>query len=232
MIVLKQYAPRFGIPNSSPFCLKMEAYLRMAAVEYEVQTLDDPRKTPNGKLPLVKIDGEWIPDSAVIINTLRAKGIADLDAHLHDEQRAISLAFHALLEDRLYWALVFARWFEADSIPVIRDQFFDAVPKLMRNLVFKSVQKKLRRDAYGHGLMFHKPAQIYAFAEQDLAALSAYLGDKPYMMGEQVSSLDASAYGTLANILLATHSIKLTPIADKYPNLRAYTERMREQYWG
>lgn len=29
MIQLQQFAPAFGLPNASPFCMKLETYLRM-----------------------------------------------------------------------------------------------------------------------------------------------------------------------------------------------------------
>lgn len=32
MIKLHQLAPAFGLPNASPFCMKVETYLRMAGL--------------------------------------------------------------------------------------------------------------------------------------------------------------------------------------------------------
>ena len=33
-IALHQFAPCFGLPNASPFCMNVEAYLRLAGLEY------------------------------------------------------------------------------------------------------------------------------------------------------------------------------------------------------
>ena len=42
----------FSIPNLSPFCCKMETWLRIADVPYEVVPTTDPRKAPRGKRSL------------------------------------------------------------------------------------------------------------------------------------------------------------------------------------
>ena len=34
MIKLYQYSPAFGLPNASPFCMKLETYLRMAQLPF------------------------------------------------------------------------------------------------------------------------------------------------------------------------------------------------------
>ena len=36
MIKLYQFKPAWGLPNPSPFCMKVETYLRMAGLSYEV----------------------------------------------------------------------------------------------------------------------------------------------------------------------------------------------------
>ena len=44
MIKLYQFAPAFGLPNASPFCMKMETYLRMAGLPYELVNSGDVMK--------------------------------------------------------------------------------------------------------------------------------------------------------------------------------------------
>ena len=71
MITLYQFSPVWGLPNTSPFCLKVETYLRMTEVPYEIKFVMDPRKSPKGKLPVIKMNGETIPDSELIIDYLK-----------------------------------------------------------------------------------------------------------------------------------------------------------------
>ena len=60
MLQLHQFAPAFGVPNPSPFCMKLECFLRMTGISYETVLLADPRKAPKGKGPFVVDDGQRI----------------------------------------------------------------------------------------------------------------------------------------------------------------------------
>lgn len=82
MITLFQFPPAFNVPNVSPFCLKLETFLRLAGLEYQVKPVMDPRKGPKGKLPFITLDGKAIADTAIIMRTLQQYYEFDLDAGL------------------------------------------------------------------------------------------------------------------------------------------------------
>src|SRR5690348_4249172 len=68
-IKLFQFPRMFAIPNLSPFCCKLETWLRMARIPYEVTTAD-PRGAPKGKLPFIEEAGVRIADTSLIIEHL------------------------------------------------------------------------------------------------------------------------------------------------------------------
>jgi glutathione S-transferase len=75
-IKLFQFPRMFGIPNVSPFCCKLETWLRIAQVPYEVVDTPDPRVGPNGKLPFIEDAGMRIPDSSFIVDHLvKTRGV-------------------------------------------------------------------------------------------------------------------------------------------------------------
>ena len=78
-IVLHQFAPMYGLPNPSPFCIKLETYLRLAKLEYTVATLKGPPRSPTGKAPYIEIDGEVLCDSGLIVAELERPRAALLD---------------------------------------------------------------------------------------------------------------------------------------------------------
>ena len=82
----------FGIPNISPFCCKLETWLRIAGIPYEVEVTTNPRKGPPGKLPFVDDGGVIIADSTIIIDHLKRTRGVDPDAGLDASQRALALA--------------------------------------------------------------------------------------------------------------------------------------------
>ncbi|HNP25104.1 MAG TPA: Tom37 metaxin N-terminal-like domain-containing protein [Nitrosomonas sp.] len=102
MLKLYQFNRTWGIPNLSPFCCKVETYLRMADIDYEIVTALPPG-APKGKLPYVDDGGKIVADSHFILTHLRSS-YQDLDKHLDSSQQAASFAWQHLLEDHLFWS--------------------------------------------------------------------------------------------------------------------------------
>jgi glutathione S-transferase len=61
-IRLFQFPRLFSIPNLSPFCSKLETWLRIAGIPYDVVDTPNPRKSPKGKLPFIEDAGLRIGD--------------------------------------------------------------------------------------------------------------------------------------------------------------------------
>jgi glutathione S-transferase len=98
-IKLFQFPRVFGVPNVSPFCCKLETWLRIAGLPYEVVDTPDPRKGPKGKVPFIEDDGVRIGDSSLIIDHLvKTRGV-DPDARLDAVQRATALLAQRTLEE-------------------------------------------------------------------------------------------------------------------------------------
>jgi len=231
-VVLHQPPRRFGVPNPSPFCAKLETWLRMAEVPYRIVPVFDPRKGPKGKIPFVELDGETIGDSELIIAALAGRRGIDLDDGLSAEARGVAQALTRMMEEHLYWAAVHARWLEPAPFAVLKKAFFGRFPPVLRQLVPMIYERKLRQTLRSQGLGRHAPAEIYAKGARDLQALSDVLGAKPFFMGETPRGVDATAYGLLTNIIDIELETPLQPIARGFPNLVDYTARMRARYFA
>lgn len=70
MVILHQYPSVWSLPSLSPFCVKVETYLRMAAIPYQIVWQNNPRRGPKGKFPVLEDKGKMIPDSSFIIDYL------------------------------------------------------------------------------------------------------------------------------------------------------------------
>lgn len=226
---LKLYQfPRTGrLPNDSPFCLKAETYLRLAGLPYET-VVAPPFKSPTGKLPMLLDGAQKVPDSSAIVAHLETVlGPKALDASLSAAQRAQSHLLQRLVEEHLYWAMLWMRWLDEAGWPATRQAFFGSIPPGPRHLVGALVRRKLRRDVRGHGLGLHRREEIIRRATEDLAALSALLGEQPFFLGAEPHAVDASVYGFLGNMLGSELCTPLTEIAASYSNLVAYNARMQ-----
>jgi glutathione S-transferase len=233
MIQLYQFEPAFGLPNASPFCMKVETYLRMVALPFEVPpaSLRDLRNAPKGKLPYIKDGDKTLADSTFIINHLKQTYGDRLDGWLSAQQHAVALAFQRLIEENLYWALVHTRWVEPEGWAQTRVVFFAKMPAPLRWFVPSLARRGLIKQMHSHGMGRHSEAEIHAIGKRDITALADFLADKPFFMGDQPCSLDATAYGFLANLIWPPVESALKQHALKYPQLEAYCQRMRSRYY-
>jgi len=115
MITLFQFPPAFNVPNVSPFCLKLETFLRLSGLEYQVQHVTDPRKGPKGKLPFIKVEGQTVADTEIIIHDLQQRFALDLDAGLDARGRGWAVSITRLCDEHLAPLLVYFRWLEEDG---------------------------------------------------------------------------------------------------------------------
>ena len=135
MITLFQFPAAFNVPNASPYCLKLETWLRLAGLEYQVKVVSDPRKAPKGKLPYVRIEGEAIGDSEIVIRTLGERYGVTLDAGLDARGKGWARAITRLCDEHLYYLMLYFRWFDEDSWRVLKPVFFGSLPFGVRDAV-------------------------------------------------------------------------------------------------
>lgn len=230
MITLYTFGAAFDLPDPSPFVLKAMLLLKMAGLDYQ-ESRKGFRQAPKGKLPYIDDEGAVIADSTFIRCHIEKKYGFDFDAHLNAEQKAASWAFEKMCEDHLYWALVDMRWLDNNNFKKGPAHFFDAVPLPMRALVKKMVQRKVRKNLWAHGLGRHSQQEIVELAARDLSAIATWLGGKPYLFGDQPCAADASVFGMVASVLSPVFDSPIRAAAENHANLRAYRDRMMEQYF-
>ena len=227
MITLHQYRPAFGLPNPSPFCMKVETYLRMARIEFRLDNDASPMRAPRKKLPFIDDDGRVIADSALIIEHLKATRGDPLDGHLTAGQRSLALAFRRLIEEHLYWCGIYSRFVEDAGWALIRPAFFGGLPPLVCSILPPIARRMMAREAWQQGVGRHGAEEVYAMGCEDLDALSEFLASKSYFLGEQPTSLDATAYAFLANYLWAPIEFPLKRHGLSLGNLDGYCKRMK-----
>lgn len=232
MIELYQFYPAFGMPSASSFCLKVETYLRMVALPYRVVVVDRPGKSPRGKLPYIRDGRNEVADSSIIIDYLKSSYGDPLDSGLNDGQRALALATQRMVEESLYWSVLYSRWAEPQGWATLMPEFFRVLPAPIRPLIASLVRRKIIRDIRGQGRGLLSADELYAHATAELHALSTLLGAKPYFLGDRPTTLDATIYGLLAQVFFAPIPSPLKTAAESHANLKDHTVRIREEYFS
>lgn len=230
MIILYGFGTGFGLPEISPFVTKTEIQLKMAGLPYRKERAMPPA-SPKGQLPFIEDDGQAIADSTFIRAHLERKYGFDFDDGLDQRQRAQAWAFERMIEHHLYWALVGARWVDAENFAKGPAHFFDGAPEHRREKLREDAQFRVAENYLLSGLGRHAPDDDVDLAVRSLFALSVQLADQPYLMGDKPCGTDATAFGALAGILTPFFSSRLRERAGEFQNLAAYVDRLMLQYY-
>lgn len=229
MLKIYQFSPLWGLPNASPFCLKLETYCRLANIPYEVVNVNDPRRSPKGKLPHIQHGNKTIGDSELIIDYLK-QHYPDPDAHLSAEQKGIALAITRLCDEHLYWVALYSRWVDPNYWPILKANMFGKLPLFKRTMLELIYRRVLKNQIYQQGMGRHTPNEIYEFGIKDLKAIESLIKDKDYFFGDQITSIDATCFGFLANIIYPPMA---TPMQEFALNsaIKPYCDRIFQRYY-
>ena len=232
MITLYSFPGRGTIPSASPFCFKLEAYLRMTKREFRTVAPKLSNKAPKGKLPYIEDNGRLIADSGFVIEYLKKTYGDPLDSDMSAPDQAIAHAFRRMFEENFYWAMVHARWLDESNWAETKRQIFGDMPLLMRLIGPGFARKGLKKQIMGHGMGRHGQDEIYKIGLDDLRAASTHLGDKRYFMGDRMRTIDATVYPFVTGVLWSTGDSPLKSEAARLTNLKPYCERMHQEVFG
>lgn len=228
MITIYQPPRVWGLPCMSPFCSKLETYLKMTGIPYKTK-LSDFRSAPNGRIPYAEIDGEIVGDSSRIIGRLKSLYGDSLDQDLTQEQQATSLVIQRLFEDHLFRAVAWLRWSEEPSWHYVKGALAPFMPPVVGGMILKYVRKsfinELQMEPYSH-------EEIIELAKKDLEAFSQLLGDRPFVLGAKPHTIDATVYGFLIQLLDVPWESEVKTYATGLKNLSSYCERMKARFWA
>jgi glutathione S-transferase len=191
MLTLLTYPAGFGLFSLSPFCVKAAYLLQLSGKPWQRQDMNDPRKMPLQKLPVVKTNQRLVADSEAIRAWLESQG-ADFDPGLSDHQKAHSRALIRMADEHLYFHVVMDRWGNDDAWPTIRETLFHEVPWLIRRPVANGLRKNLLKGLRAQGIARFSTSQRLEILDRDLQSLAAILRDTPFLFGDKPTAADLS----------------------------------------
>lgn len=238
MITLYTSPSLWGLPSISPSCMKLETWLRMAKLPYNpvIVTTDNFELAPKGKVPFIDYQGKLIGDATLIIEMFKQKEGIDLDANLTATERAISLAFRRMLKENTYWGGIHIRYNMEENWrhyrEVIAKILFSDAPIEVWEPFIKEFRQTILSQMYGHGMGRHSAEEIVQITCADFQALSDFLADKPFFMGDQPTTLDATAYAYIGNIIKPPYTSPIVDYVLQLSNLCQHYERMTQKFFA
>lgn len=237
IVYLYQFSRTPLLPSISPYCLKVETWLRLAGIKYENVDHKAKFRSKKGQLPFVELNGEEIADSAFIIKELSEKYNKDLDAALTPEQKVVAYAMTSLIENHLSWVILWWRAKYPDSVIKgyqvnLQTVLNTRLPNPILNFCYKfTAGRKGMKKAKAHGIGVHSEEEIMELGKNDLRVLSDLLSDRPFFFGDEPTLLDVVAFANLAQIHFIDKEVA-HPLRDSmnesFPNLVGLVSRIKE----
>ncbi|KAK4314997.1 hypothetical protein Pmani_013752 [Petrolisthes manimaculis] len=227
MLVVHCPGPATHTPCVSSFVMKLRTFLRMAYIPYVLDHTEP--MGPRGLCPWVSWEGEVLTDSQLIINRLAATNDAwNLNRQLSETERAVARAFAVMVDEYLCWCL--REWrIKADNGRSLAE---DGGLSWYQRLLIPAYVLLRRWTLWEQGIGRHTHTQVQQSTRNVLHSLSHFLGDKPFLMGDEATEVDCSVFGQLASIVYNyTRSPYHSIITVEYPNLLQYVERVKARYW-
>ncbi|KAL0851986.1 hypothetical protein ABMA28_000260 [Loxostege sticticalis] len=238
VVYLYQFSRTPLLPSTSPYCLKVETWLRLAGIKYENVPHMAKFRSKKGQLPFVELNGEEIADSTFIIKELSEKYNKDLDAALTPEQRMVAHAMISMIENHLSWVILWWRAKYPDSVIKgyqvnLQSALNTRLPNPILNFCYKFTSgRKGMKKAKAHGIGVHSQDEIIEFGKNDLRVLSDYLSDRPFFFGDEPTLLDVVAFSNLAQLQFIDKDVA-HPLRDamneSFPNLVGLVSRIKER---
>lgn len=218
-----------GVPNFSPFAVKLETWLRINKIPFEI--VDFLGMSKKGQSPFIMFNEEEYPDSNFIIEYLSSYFSTSMENHLSNTDKAISRAFLKMIEENMSWSIFWYRYVQ-HFLDEYLEYFISEGDQDAKIKFAQSLGKGVETRAKSHGIGRHSNEEIYKIGSDDIRAISHFLGNKEFMMGDKPTVIDCCLFGFI---------IQITNVPIKFPmrevihneckNILSFVERMKSSYW-
>jgi glutathione S-transferase len=226
-LTLYQFPGPWDVFSASPFCAKLEAFLRWQQVPHKAVTVSRLKGAPKGKVPYIEDANGKRGDSNLIIDYLCSAYGLSPDAALSAEQKAVARSITYLCEESIYRIMAYMRFVDSEGWAKMQALLFAKYPAVVRWLVAPRIHAYVKKQLTQQGIARHSRDEIVAIGRRDVDALSAMLGNKPYFFGEDMTSVDITVFSVIGNLITGPFQHEVALHAASHPNLAAHMQRVK-----
>uniref|UniRef100_A0A1I7RLN6 GST N-terminal domain-containing protein n=1 Tax=Bursaphelenchus xylophilus TaxID=6326 RepID=A0A1I7RLN6_BURXY len=229
VVYLFQFKRSPVIPNLSPFCIKIETFLRAHDIPYEPIGSWTTR-SKQGRVPFIELNGEQIADSQIIIWHLIKH--FNIDEGLSKEQKALSRAVERLAEGSIYYPITYFRSIEGARNSANPNVSGAPIPSFLIGYFANKISSNATARLNSEGIGKMPRDVIIEILRKDIEAVDGLLGDKKFIIGAKPTVADFTVFGHLGvGYFLPFRQPVQDILNDEFPRVRGLLERIRLHYW-
>ncbi|VIO92865.1 cadmium-inducible lysosomal protein CDR-5, putative [Brugia malayi] len=228
IVYLYQFNRASSSPNISPFCFKLETWLRANELKHELRSYWNFQPWER-YFPFIELNGEKFSDSQLIMERLQKH--FNLNDELMDADIGVARAIDQMIERNTHYLLLYFIFVENLSKfvqgmePSLIKRWF------MRGTIYPFLGK-VHRIFVDVGFSKCSRNDLISMLQKDIAAIDVILGDKKFLFGVKPTTSDFTVFGHLATSYYLPFRQPVTDILDnKYPRVKRLIERMRQHYY-
>ncbi|VDL77810.1 unnamed protein product [Nippostrongylus brasiliensis] len=216
------------MPNLSPFCMKVETFLRANDIKYEAIG-SFRHRSKKGLLPFIELNGKPIADSQVIIWELQKH--FSIDDKLVREERGTARALERMVELSTNYALLQDKSVLNGEAFMSRSVSGLPLPTFVTNFMAKRFSDEIgRRVKRILGRLTRD--ELKEALRRDIQAIEDVLQDKKFLFGDKMTVTDCCVFGQLATTYYLPYRQLITDLLDdEFPRVRQYVQRIRNHYY-
>ena len=115
--------------------------------------------------------------------------------------RAEAWAIERMVENHFGFAVGYTRFLIPENFAKGPAHFVDYAPEGQREQLREELLTRVKENFLANGILRHTAEEIEWLGMRSLGALSNLLGEKPYLMGDKPTAVDAISFGMLAGLL-------------------------------
>ncbi|KAH8670903.1 hypothetical protein BX600DRAFT_457788 [Xylariales sp. PMI_506] len=229
-----------GRPSFNPSCLKWQAFLKLAKVEFRIVPSTN-HASPTGALPfLIPPSSPSDPDSQIPIPSgkLEQWVLAHAAISITDVASSKVDAYQTLLDYRIRSAWLHALYLSPANSKLLTELYI--APASATKLVQTTIFYQLRSAAEAQilqatGATRVNPATLYDKAQQAFEALATALGSNEWFFGNSEPGVFDAAVFSYTHLLLDSslnwEDARLTRSLEQSPSLIAHRNRILARCW-
>lgn len=220
----------------SPFCEKVRRLLHFKGRPYETREVPPTetlvrigRLDPVGKVPVIEHEGNVIGDSSQIARYLERRFPEPPLWPSDPRERAMTSLLEDWADESLYFYELFFRFGLKENAPEFSERTSRSEPPLLRRATERALPTFMRNVLRAQGLGRKPPERVVNDFSELLRSLSDLIGERSFLVNEQVTLADIAVYAQLA---CACDTGEGAAVLAEHPVLLKWMERVNEATLG